>query len=149
MFHVLGAIAEFERALIQERTRAGLSEARRRSRAGGRPKLMSPKDVSAARALMKLEDVTARRGRQAVWRLARDALPSPGSHARGGGILMAAPVQLYLFADLAPPQADVWLRRWTPGEEHEPVLCRVRRPGPVRQSAAGQALGSYRAGWAI
>lgn len=59
MFHVLGAIAEFERALIQERTRAGLSEARRRGRTGGRPKLMSPKDVSAARALMKLEDVTA------------------------------------------------------------------------------------------
>lgn len=59
VFHVLGAIAEFERALIQERTRAGLSEARRRGRTGGRPKLMSAKDVSAARAVMKLEDVTA------------------------------------------------------------------------------------------
>lgn len=29
---------------------------------------------------------------------------------------MAAPVQLYLFADLAPPQADVWLRRIDPAK---------------------------------
>lgn len=59
VFHVLGAIAEFERALIRERTKAGLAEARRRGRKGGRPKGMTPKDVAAARAMLKVEDVTA------------------------------------------------------------------------------------------
>src|SRR3954466_6453586 len=37
VFHVFGAIAQFERALIRERTAAGLAEARRRGRKGGRP----------------------------------------------------------------------------------------------------------------
>src|SRR3546814_10884771 len=36
-FHVFGAIAQFERALIRERTTAGLVEARRQGRKGGRP----------------------------------------------------------------------------------------------------------------
>lgn len=52
VFHMLGAIAEFERALIRERTKAGLDEARRQGRAGGRPRLLTAKDVIAARALM-------------------------------------------------------------------------------------------------
>jgi DNA invertase Pin-like site-specific DNA recombinase len=42
VFHVFGALAEFERDLIQERTRAGLSAARARGRVGGRPK--TPRD---------------------------------------------------------------------------------------------------------
>jgi DNA invertase Pin-like site-specific DNA recombinase len=37
VFQVFGAIAQFERALIRERTAAGLAEARRRGRKGGRP----------------------------------------------------------------------------------------------------------------
>ncbi|MGL4528103.1 MAG: recombinase family protein [Aestuariivirga sp.] len=52
VFHMLGAIAEFERSLIQERTRAGLVEARRRGKVGGRPKKLTEKDVSAARAML-------------------------------------------------------------------------------------------------
>jgi DNA invertase Pin-like site-specific DNA recombinase len=38
MFHVIGAMAEFERALIQERVKAGLAQAKREGRRGGRPK---------------------------------------------------------------------------------------------------------------
>ena len=38
IFSVLGAIAEFERALISERTKAGLEAARLRGRKGGRPR---------------------------------------------------------------------------------------------------------------
>ena len=38
MFHIFGALAEFERALIRERTRAGLDAARARGRVGGRSK---------------------------------------------------------------------------------------------------------------
>jgi len=52
VFHMLGAIAEFERALIRERTVAGLVEARRKGRRGGRPRLLSEKDAAAAKALL-------------------------------------------------------------------------------------------------
>ncbi|MEL6942290.1 MAG: recombinase family protein, partial [Bacteroidota bacterium] len=37
-FHLFAALAEFERSLISERTKAGLSAARARGRKGGRPK---------------------------------------------------------------------------------------------------------------
>lgn len=37
LFHVMGALAEFERALISERTRAGMAAARARGRVIGRP----------------------------------------------------------------------------------------------------------------
>ncbi len=52
VFHVLGALAEFERDLIRERTNAGLAAARARGRTGGRPKkLADPKRVALAQAL--------------------------------------------------------------------------------------------------
>src|SRR5262249_30729342 len=37
LFHVFGALAQYERALIQERVVAGLAAAKRRGRVGGRP----------------------------------------------------------------------------------------------------------------
>jgi DNA invertase Pin-like site-specific DNA recombinase len=40
VFHLFGALAEFERNLIRERTQAGLSAARARGRTGGRPKAL-------------------------------------------------------------------------------------------------------------
>ena len=43
IFHVFGALAEFERNLIRERTHAGLSAARARGRKGGRPKGLDEK----------------------------------------------------------------------------------------------------------
>jgi DNA invertase Pin-like site-specific DNA recombinase len=43
IFHVFGALAEFERNLIRERTVAGLSAARARGRKGGRPKRLNDK----------------------------------------------------------------------------------------------------------
>ena len=54
IFHVFGALAEFERDLIRERTRAGLQAARARGRFGGRPKALSLSDakkVAMAQAL--------------------------------------------------------------------------------------------------
>jgi DNA invertase Pin-like site-specific DNA recombinase len=41
VFHFFGALAEFERNLIKERTQAGLSSARARGRTGGRPKTLN------------------------------------------------------------------------------------------------------------
>lgn len=42
IFHMFGALAEFERNLVRERTQAGLTAARARGRKGGRPKLLEP-----------------------------------------------------------------------------------------------------------
>jgi DNA invertase Pin-like site-specific DNA recombinase len=41
IFHIFGALAEFERHLIEDRTRAGLAAARARGRKGGRPKSLN------------------------------------------------------------------------------------------------------------
>jgi len=46
IFHIFGALAEFERNLIRERTQAGLQAARARGRKGGRPKSLD-KDKQA------------------------------------------------------------------------------------------------------
>jgi DNA invertase Pin-like site-specific DNA recombinase len=46
VFHIFGALAEFERNLIKERTMAGLEAARARGRKGGRPKLNTSCDYS-------------------------------------------------------------------------------------------------------
>jgi DNA invertase Pin-like site-specific DNA recombinase len=48
VFHIFGALAEFERNLIRERTIAGLESARARGRLGGRPEL----NASAAKVAM-------------------------------------------------------------------------------------------------
>ena len=58
VFHLFGALAEFERAIIRERTRAGLAAARARGRTGGRPSALSPADKIAARALLKDSAIT-------------------------------------------------------------------------------------------
>lgn len=52
VFHVFGALAEFERDLIRERTQAGLKAARARGRVGGRPKAMDEKKIRQAKALL-------------------------------------------------------------------------------------------------
>ncbi len=53
VFHIFGALAEFERNLIRERTRAGLAAARARGRQGGRPRLL---DAKKQAVLYKLYD---------------------------------------------------------------------------------------------
>src|SRR4029453_18660775 len=52
VFHLFGALAEFERSIIRERTRAGLAAARARGRTGGRPPALAAADKIAARALL-------------------------------------------------------------------------------------------------
>jgi len=52
IFHVFGALAEFERDIIRERTMAGLKAARTRGRKGGRPKVMDEKMIAMAKTLM-------------------------------------------------------------------------------------------------
>ena len=50
-FHIFSAMAQFERDLIRERTQAGLSAARRRGRVGGRPRVLSDKQIELAKKL--------------------------------------------------------------------------------------------------
>src|SRR5664280_1501885 len=50
-FSIMGALAEFERDLIRERTLAGLAAARARGRVGGRPPTMTPEKIKVARQM--------------------------------------------------------------------------------------------------
>ncbi|MAL99951.1 MAG: DNA invertase [Alteromonadaceae bacterium] len=52
VFHIFGALAEFEHDLIRERTMAGLQSARARGRNGGRKPAMSVSDVKKAAAML-------------------------------------------------------------------------------------------------
>ena len=57
VFSIFGALAEFERELICERTQAGLEAARKRGRVGGRPAAMTEEDAEVAQSLMKSGEV--------------------------------------------------------------------------------------------
>ena len=52
IFHVFGALAEFERSIIRERTNAGLRAAKAQGRTGGRPPAMKAEDIKVAHALL-------------------------------------------------------------------------------------------------
>jgi len=51
VFHIFGALAEFERNLIRERTQAGLTAARARGKRGGRPRALTARQLGIARDL--------------------------------------------------------------------------------------------------
>jgi DNA invertase Pin-like site-specific DNA recombinase len=51
IFHIFGALAEFERNLIRERTQAGLAAARARGKKGGRPKALTGRKLTIAQDL--------------------------------------------------------------------------------------------------
>lgn len=57
IFHVFAALAEFERNLIRERTRAGLAAARARGRKGGRKPALDDRQVREIRALLKEPEI--------------------------------------------------------------------------------------------
>src|SRR6516165_2155797 len=61
VFHIFGALAEFERSLIRERTQAGLAAARRAGRTGGRPPKLTADDIEAAVGRRRLQCRDVRR----------------------------------------------------------------------------------------
>lgn len=79
IFNIFSALAQFERRLIQERTKAGLAAARARGRNGGRPKVTSddPKVVLAkklhADKTLEIDDIcrTLRMSRSTFYRYVR------------------------------------------------------------------------------
>lgn len=50
-FHIFSSMAQFERDIIRERTKAGLSAARRRGRVGGRPRALNERQIDLAKKL--------------------------------------------------------------------------------------------------
>jgi DNA invertase Pin-like site-specific DNA recombinase len=58
VFHLFGALAEFERSLIRERTMAGLAAARARGRKGGRTPKMDASDAKKAAAMLTDPEIT-------------------------------------------------------------------------------------------
>ncbi len=57
VFHMFSVLAEFERSLIRERTRAGLAAAKRAGRTGGRPAKLTDEDLDVARTLLANPDI--------------------------------------------------------------------------------------------
>src|SRR5262245_7262707 len=63
IFHIFGALAEFERALIRQLTQAGLQAARARGQKGGRPKKLTPKqEAQVANMLADVHSYPGYRG---------------------------------------------------------------------------------------
>lgn len=58
VFHLFGALAEFEHNLIVDRTKAGLAAARARGRKGGRRPKMTKNDTKKAAAMLQNPDIT-------------------------------------------------------------------------------------------
>ena len=59
MMQTVGAFAEFERAMLRERTKAGLDSARREGRIGGRPPKLTPQQQSEIRKMVSKGRKTA------------------------------------------------------------------------------------------
>jgi DNA invertase Pin-like site-specific DNA recombinase len=60
VFHIFGALAEFERILIKERTMAGLKAAKAMGKKGGRPQALEAEDLRDAKALLKNKKITVK-----------------------------------------------------------------------------------------
>jgi DNA invertase Pin-like site-specific DNA recombinase len=58
IFHIFASLAEFERDIIRERTKAGLVAARARGKIGGRPPALAHADLTAAKALLRDPNIT-------------------------------------------------------------------------------------------
>jgi DNA invertase Pin-like site-specific DNA recombinase len=80
VFHVFAALAEFLRELIVEGTREGLEAARARGRVGGRPVVMTPEKIAAARSLLPSTASRPSPGwsASAAARSTPTGMPSPG-----------------------------------------------------------------------
>lgn len=81
VFHIMGALAEFERALIVERTKAGMEAAKQRGKHLGRPRMLSQRQIEHARRLIDREEETTSSmaaiygcSRSTLWRALRERL---------------------------------------------------------------------------
>jgi len=90
LFHIFGALAQFERSLIQERVQAGLAAARRRGRRGGRPVAVDAEKLAAV--VTALDGGASKAAVCRTFGISRSTLIdslarigwSPGAKVRGG-----------------------------------------------------------------
>lgn len=86
-FNLFGALAQFERDLIRERTLAGLQAARRRGKVGGRPRAITDDKLKSARQLIvsgqSVKEVASVIGvsTPTLYRYLKRDVPPPESHA--------------------------------------------------------------------
>ena len=80
VFHIMGALAEFERSLIIDRTKARLAAAKRRGKYPGRPNSLSPQQIKHARKMLdRGEETTSSLAalfgvdRTTIWRASKKA----------------------------------------------------------------------------
>ena len=66
VFNMFGAVAQFERDIISERTKAGLKAARARGRRGGRKPSVTPEKLKLAMMMLKDDTVTQTQAAQAI-----------------------------------------------------------------------------------
>lgn len=78
VFHIMAALAEFERSLIIERTKAGMASAKRRGKHVGRPRALTGQQIRHAKQLIEAGDETLASaaslfgvGKSTLWRALR------------------------------------------------------------------------------
>jgi DNA invertase Pin-like site-specific DNA recombinase len=100
VFHLFGALAQFEREIIRDRTVAGLTAARARGRVGGRPSKLSAEQVRQARKMYDARELTVEQigavlgvSRTSIYRaLGTMTTPAPPATATPAPGRQAAPV---------------------------------------------------------
>ena len=125
VFHMFGALAEFERDLIRERTQAGLVAARARGRLGGRPRGLSTQAEATALAAETLY----REGQLSVRQIAAKLHIAKSTlyvYLRARGI----PIGPYMKRGLDTADAAVQGReaRGVPDDRRPGAPARARRP---------------------
>jgi DNA invertase Pin-like site-specific DNA recombinase len=86
IFHVFAALAEFERDLIGERTKAGLQAARARGRRGGRKPALTPRQITLAKSMKadphnSIADIcaTLKISKRTLYRYTGEPVPETGN----------------------------------------------------------------------
>jgi DNA invertase Pin-like site-specific DNA recombinase len=90
VFHLFGALAQFEREIIRDRTVAGLTAARARGRAGGRPSKLSAEQRRQARKMYDERELTVEQigrvlgvSRTSIYRAVADGATAPTDGTSG------------------------------------------------------------------
>jgi len=100
VFHLFGALAQFEREIIRDRTVAGLTAARARGRVGGRPSKLTAEQVRQARRMYDARELTVEQvgavlgvSRTSIYRaLGKATGPVPSASASPAAARVAEPV---------------------------------------------------------
>jgi DNA invertase Pin-like site-specific DNA recombinase len=126
VFHMFGALAEFERSLIRERTQAGLAAARRIGRTGGRPPKLTDEDIEAAKTMLANPDIGVT---QIAHRLDVSPATSPRRSKNGAALQYSSAAYSYrlacadhLPATFSPPMGQDAALRKAPAPWLQPCM---------------------------